>query len=147
MRKRNSIKQHNSADEAGFTLVELLVVLAIISLILAVSTPQVLRYLSSAKVDAARTQIRSFESALELYFIDNGGYPSDQEGLIALVNKPGSASRWNGPYLKLQGDLLDPWGNPYVYKNDFQTRTVEIISFGADGAIGGDSEGADIANR
>jgi len=140
-------REKQNKRDGGFTLVELLVVLAIVGLLLAISTPQVLRYLASAKVDAAKTQIRNFESALELYFIDNGSYPSDQDGLNALVAKPASANRWNGPYLKLQGKLVDPWGNPYLYKSVTDSGIVQITSLGADGAVGGDSVNADITNQ
>ncbi|MEM8863319.1 MAG: type II secretion system major pseudopilin GspG [Chloroflexota bacterium] len=132
--------------ESGFTLVELLVVLVIIGLLVTISTPRVLQYLASAKVDAARTQISNFESALELYFIDNGTYPSNQQGLEALVSKPSSVDTWNGPYIKLKGQILDPWGNPYVYKHDPSKADVEIISLGSDGNDGGDGNGADITN-
>lgn len=142
----NKKRGKKNKNDAGFTLVELLVVLAIIGLLLAVGTPQVLKYLSSAKVDAAKTQISNFESALELYFIDNGNYPSDQEGLDSLVRKPSSAERWNGPYIKLKGDIKDPWGNPYTYKFDTSKSEVEITSLGNDGAKGGEGVNADITN-
>jgi len=142
----NYKKTKSKNNDDGFTLVEMLVVLAIIGLLLAVSTPQVLRYLSSAKVDAAKTQISNFESALELYFIDNGSYPTDQQGLGALMSKPTTIETWNGPYLKLKGDILDPWGNLYAYKYDANEARIKITSLGADGADGGEGVNKDISN-
>jgi len=140
----STVKQKAIMQDSGFTLVELLVVLAILGLLVAIGTPQVLRYLSSAKVDAAKTQISNFESALELYFIDNGAYPNEQQGLSALVQKPSGTQSWNGPYIKLKGEILDPWGNPYLYEYDASKTTVLISSFGADGAVGGEGVNADI---
>lgn len=128
----------------GFTLVELLVVLVIIGLLATLATPQVLRYLGQAKVDTTNAQISNFESALELYFIDNGKYPEDEEGLMALISKPASSVRWNGPYIKIKGGILDPWGNPYLYKKE--SSNYQVISYGSDGALGGEGVSADITN-
>ncbi len=86
--------------EGGFTLVEMLVVITIIGIVMALVGPRVLGYLSESKVKAAKIQIQSFAGALDLYFLDNGAYPSANEGLAALVQRPGSAPAWNGPYLK-----------------------------------------------
>ena len=99
------------AGEAGFTMVELLVVLAIIGLIATFAVPQVLRYLGSSRSDAARIQISNIESAMELYFIDNLQYPDTEQGIAALAIRPGESARWNGPYLKGADTLKDPWGN------------------------------------
>ena len=100
--------------ERGFTLVEILVVITIIGLIMGLVGPRVLNYLTESKAKAAKIQIESFASALDLFFLDSGRYPSGSEGLTALVQRPGSISGWNGPYLK--GGLVpaDPWGNPYI---------------------------------
>src|SRR5262245_20780046 len=112
-----AFRDRQGVGEEGFTLVEMLVVLAIIGLMTALVAPQILRYMGSARVDAARAQIRNFSSALELYFIDNGTYPSSEEGLAALSIAPASANGWSGPYIKGADKLADPWGNRYLYTN------------------------------
>lgn len=131
-------------NSEGFTLVELLVVLAIIGLIAAIATPQVLRYLGAAKVDTTKAQIRNIQSALELYYIDSGRYPSTEEGLSALETKPDSNAGWNGPYLKKGGGLKDAWGNAYKYESPFGDKQFEIISLGRDGREGGEGQDADL---
>jgi general secretion pathway protein G len=131
--------------QQGFTLVELLVVLAIIALIASLAAPQVLRYLGSARSDAALAQIRNIESALELFYVDVLRYPTTEEGLPVLTQPtPEVSGRWNGPYLRNVDALKDPWGNAYLYR--FSNNTIEIISLGRDGAAGGDGEDADISN-
>ena len=97
-------------NERGFTLVEILVVITIIGLIMALVGPRVLNYLSESKVKAAKIQIQSFSSALDLFYLDTGRYPSRAEGLGALVQPAGGAASWNGPYLKGGNVPLDPWG-------------------------------------
>ncbi|MBD9597785.1 type II secretion system major pseudopilin GspG [Ensifer sp. ENS05] len=131
----------------GFTLVELLVVLAIIGLIAAIATPQVLRYLGAAKVDTTKAQIRNVQSALELYYIDSGRYPSTEEGLVALETQPDSNSSWNGPYLKKGGTLKDAWGNAYKYESPAGDKQFQITSFGRDGREGGESQDADLRSE
>jgi general secretion pathway protein G len=101
--------------EAGFTLVELLVVMAILGLLAALATPQVLKYLGRAKTDAARIEMKNISVGLDLFLIDVGRYPTEQEGLAALVQPPSAVDAWNGPYLKRAGAPVDPWGRPYVY--------------------------------
>lgn len=132
-------------DDAGYSLLEVLVVLSIIALIAAVVGPRLVGYLGKAKADTARIQMREIASALELYYLDNGTYPTEQSGLGALMAKPADAKRWNGPYLKKAEGLVDPWGQPYVYKWQTGTKAFEIVSLGADGAPGGEAENADIA--
>lgn len=122
--------------QAGFTLVEMLVVLAIIGLIVGLVGPRVLGYLGDSKIKAARIQIDSFSAALDLYYLDNGRYPSTNDTVGALVQRPSSASAWNGPYLK--GGVLpkDPWGNPYVYRSPGQHGQYDLYSLGPDGREG-----------
>jgi general secretion pathway protein G len=124
------------AGEDGFTLVEMLVVITIIGLIMALVGPRVLNYLSESKVKAARIQIESFSSALDLYYLDNGRYPTSSEGLPALVQRPANASSWNGPYLKTGAVPADPWGRPYVYRSPADHAPYEIASYGSSGQQG-----------
>jgi general secretion pathway protein G len=122
--------------QAGFTLIEVLIVLAIIGMVASLVGPRVLGYLSDSKTKAARIQIEAIGSALDLYFLDNGRYPTSSEGIGALVRKPGSAAQWNGPYLK-SGDVpKDPWGNPYVYRVPGHGGPYDILSLGPDGREG-----------
>src|SRR5919106_4854209 len=100
--------------QAGFTLIELLVVLVILGLLAAFAAPQVLKYLGRAKTDAARAQVQNIASILDLYRLEVGSYPSEQDGLEALVEAPGDAARWNGPYVRRRDVLIDPWGQIYI---------------------------------
>lgn len=129
---------------AGFTLVELLVVLAILGMLAALVGPQVLNQLGGAKSKSATIQIRDFEQALELYKLDVGRFPRSGEGLEALVRQPSGAKGWNGPYLKKDELPMDPWGNPYEYR--VSGSKIEIISYGADGRAGGADEDADVSS-
>lgn len=132
--------------EEGFTLVELLVVLAIIALIATIAGPQILRYLGSAKTSTAKAQIKNIESALELYYIDNARYPTKEEGLPALVAAPQGATNWNGPYFKGEDGLNDPWGQPYLYEAVPDGGGVKIETLGRDAAPDGTGEDQDISN-
>jgi general secretion pathway protein G len=132
--------------EAGFTLVEILVVITIIGLIMAIVGPRVLNYLGESKVKAAKIQIESFSSAIDLYYLDMGRYPTSSDGLTALVQRPGSAQEWNGPYLKGGVVPNDPWGHPYVYRSPVERAPYEIVSYGADGQEGGTGTAADISS-
>jgi general secretion pathway protein G len=123
-------------SEAGFTLVEMLVVITIIGLIMGLVGPRVLGYLSDSKVKTARIQIQELAAALDLYYLDNGHYPTSNEGLTALAQRPDSAATWNGPYLKGNAIPNDPWGRPYVYKFPGQHGPYDIVSSGPDGREG-----------
>jgi general secretion pathway protein G len=125
-------------SEDGFTLVEMLVVITIIGLIMGLVGPRVLNYLSESKVKAARIQIESFSSSLDLFFLDAGRYPSTAEGLTALVQRPASAPSWSGPYLKSGTVPNDPWGHPYVYRFPGEHGSYDIMSYGAGGQEGRD---------
>jgi general secretion pathway protein G len=139
-------RQHRPG-EAGFTLVEMLVVITIIGLIMGLIGPRVLNYLSESKVKAARIQLQSFSSALDLFFLDAGRYPSSSEGLAALMQRTPGVAAWNGPYLK--GNTLpnDPWNHSYVYRSPGEHGPYEIVSYGADGQEGGRGLAADISSE
>jgi general secretion pathway protein G len=131
----------------GFTLIEMLVVLTIIGLIMALIGPRVLGYLAESRVKAARLQIESFSSSLDLFYLDTGRYPTTAEGLDALVQRPADVTVWNGPYLKGGRVPLDPWGNSYQYRSPADNdQPYEIVSFGSDGREGGTGDAADIVS-
>jgi len=139
------LNKRKAGYQAGFTLVELLVVLAILGMLAALVGPQVLNQLGGAKTKSAGIQIRDFEQALELYKLDVGKFPRSEEGLEALVEAPAGARGWNGPYLKKSQVPEDPWGNPYQYRYA-GGGAIEIVSLGADGQPGGSGEDADVSN-
>jgi len=132
------------ADSRGFTLIEMLVVITIIGLIMGLIGPRVLNYMSESKVKTARIQIQSFGSALDLFYLDAGRYPSTAEGLAALVRPAGGLSGWAGPYLKGGTVPNDPWSNPYVYRSPGLNGPYDIVSYGSDGQEGGTDLAADI---
>jgi general secretion pathway protein G len=122
------------ARAAGFTLVELLVVLAILGMLVGIAVPQLYKHYARAKEDAAKIQIQSIGTGLDLFLLDVGRYPSEQEGLQALLDPPPDAPRWNGPYVSQPSILHDPWGRPYVYHNPGQQRHgYDLFSLGPDG--------------
>ena len=124
---------------AGYTLIEMLVVLTIISLILGLVGPRVLAYFGESRVKTAKLQIESFGSALDLFYVDEGRYPTNSEGLVALVERPSGLDVWNGPYVKGGRIPVDPWGRAYQYRTVADHNPpYEIISLGPDGR-GGDS--------
>ena len=132
--------------EAGFTLVELLVVLIILGLIAAFAAPQVLKYLGGAKTDSAQIQIERLSGVLDLYRLDVGRYPSEEEGLAVLIEAPAGAENWNGPYIKRADSLTDPWGRPYVYRYPGEHGAYDLYSLGADGQEAGDGEDQDVTS-
>ena len=133
-------------SEGGFTLIELLVVLVILGLLAAFAAPQVLSYLGQAKTDAARAQVQNIASILDLYRLNVGSYPSEEEGLDALLEPPPDAPRWNGPYVKRRDVLLDPWGQLYVYRYPGEFGDYDLYSLGADQAEGGEGEDQDVTS-
>lgn len=139
-------RQRTRKQDRGFTLVEILVVITIIGLIMGLIGPRVLNYLTESKAKAARIQIESLASALDLYFLDNGRYPTGSEGINALVQRPPSAQAWNGPYLKGGVVPADPWGKPYIYRSPGQHGAYDLSSLGADGQEGGTGAAADVTN-
>ena len=127
---------------AGFTLMELLVVLVIVGLLAAFVGPILYQRIAPAKATAARAQIDGFTTALDTYLVDVGQYPSTEQGLGALRANPGAAG-WNGPYLRKEVPA-DPWGNAYVYRAPGRSGGFEILSYGADGLEGGSGDAADV---
>lgn len=133
-------------NDSGFTLIELLVVLGIIVLLATIAAPQVLRYLGKARTETARAQIGAISTALELYALDNGGFPHQQAGLQALMQNTSGNARWKGPYLKRADGLVDPWGRPYLYRFPGRNGQAEVFSLGRDNASGGSDEDQDVAS-
>lgn len=134
-----------SLKSRGFTLLEVLVVLVILGLLTAYVAPKYFSQVGKSEVKTARAQIDSLEKSLDQYRIDVGRYPSNEQGLQALVAKPADEARWDGPYLR-KALPNDPWGKPYQYRQPGEKSEIDIFSFGRDGQPGGTGEGADIGN-
>lgn len=145
MSRRNIRDRTTRSGEQGFTLIEMLVVISIIAMIMAIVGPRVLNYLAESKVKAARIQIESLASALDLFYLDIGRYPSSSEGLTALVQRPGDGNTWNGPYLRGNAVPKDPWGQSYIYRIPGEHGAFEVLSLGSDGREGGVGTASDIA--
>ena len=143
MRERVLKKRPSRAGEDGYTLTEMLVVIAIIALIAAVLTPQLMGQMSRSRAKAAQLQLETVASAVELFRTDIGRYPSEAEGLGALVTDPGSEA-WTGPYLKDSKSIIDPWNRPHVYQVDAEGLSFSVGSLGADGKVGGSGANRDL---
>jgi len=140
-----SENKRNKNGQGGFTLMELLVVLAILGLLMSLVGPRVLNQLGGAKTKTAAIQIKDLEQALEMYKLDVGRFPTTSEGLAALTTKPGGATGWNGPYLK--SDVpVDPWKREYHYKYPGEHGELDIFTYGQNGSPGGEGEDADVGN-
>jgi len=130
--ERRGLRYRNRND-AGYTLLELLVVMGILAVLTAVATPQLMGYFGKAKTQSVQLQIENIGTALELYYMENGSYPTTRDGLKALVEAPPEATRWNGPYIKKAKNLLDPWGRPYQYVYSGSGGDYEVYSLGPNG--------------
>lgn len=149
MNNRRSIDRRNR--QGGFTLIEIMVVVVIIGILIGLVAPNILGRVDKARVTAAKTDIATLDQALEMYRLDNHAYPSTDQGLEALIAKPGGepdAKNWNPEgYLKKKQLPKDPWGNAYQYVNPGQEgRAYDLYSFGADGREGGEGYDADVGN-
>lgn len=142
------IARQNS--DRGFTLLEIIIVVFILSLLVAIVAPRIIGRTDEARVTAAKIQIRNFETALKLFKLDNGFYPDTQQGLDALIEKPATGripqKYKEGGYLEQKKISPDPWGNPYIYVSPGLQGDFDIISYGADGKEGGEGKDADIKN-
>ena len=135
-------------SERGFTLLEVLVVIAIIGLLVGFVAPAALRQLGGARVSVAKQSIERIGSVLDMYKLDVGSYPATSDGLDALVHKPADASNWNGPYLKAETGMLDPWNHPYIYRAPSQRadREYDICSAGPNAQPGAQASDGMICN-
>ena len=139
-------RANRQAHAAGFTLLELLVVVVIIGLLAGFVAPRYFSQVGKSEVNVARAQIDALEKALDQYRLDIGRYPSAELGLKALIERPAAEPKWNGPYLR-KGVPLDPWGKPYLYRIPGEKTEFDIVSYGKDGQPGGSGENADITNH
>ncbi len=150
-RKQWNIEATKSRNQReGFTLIEIIVVVFILSLLVAIVAPKIIGRTDDARVADAKIQIRNLETALKLFKIDNGFYPDTQQGLNALIEEPTTGKIpgkfREGGYLERRKIPLDPWSNPYLYISPGLQGDFDIISFGADGSEGGEGKDADITN-
>ena len=140
-----SLMQSKRFFQVGFTLIELLVVLVILGLLIGYVGPKYFAQLGKSEVKVARAQISSFSKALDQYRLDVGRYPTTEQGLAALIAKPASESKWEGPYLE-KSVPKDPWDRVYQYKNPGEHGDYDLFSLGKDGAAGGTGDNVDITN-
>ncbi len=131
---------------AGFTLLELLVVVAIIGLLVGIVAPRLFGQVGKSEVTVAKAQIDALGKALDQYRLDTGHYPSTELGLKALVERTPNEPKWAGPYLR-KDVPLDPWDHPYVYTSPSEKGDFDLLSLGKDGQPGGGGENADLSNH
>ena len=133
------------ARNSGFTLIELLVVVIIIGLLASLVAPKFFKKLGASRQKTAKAQIELFGSALDSFRLDNGRYPTTEEGLAALRTKPEGLPNWTGPYLP-KAIPKDPWGHDYIYRSPGEHGDYDLSSYGRDGSPGGEGEDADIVS-
>lgn len=131
--------------EAGFTLAELLVVMVVLSLLAAAMAPQIMGRLNKSKIRAAKLQLETVATSVDLFQLDVGRVPTPQEGLKSLIQKPPNLKNWDGPYVRSAQTLIDPWDRPFIYNGNFGNLPYQLTTLGADGSPGGDGENADLS--
>lgn len=129
---------------SGFTLLELMVVLLILALIASIAAPQVTKHLRKAKVETAKIQIDALGAAVDSFHVDNGRFPTNEEALKALIERPAGLPSWDGPYIKKKDSLIDPWGEPYKYRVPGKNGEYDVFTFGSDKKEGGEGDASDI---
>lgn len=139
-------KRRKAGSQSGYTLIEVLIVLAIVALLIGLATPLLVNQFNSARSDSARMQVSALASSVELFFLDAGRYPTEAEGLDALLTAPGGVTDWNGPYVTKASSLVDPWGNAYIYTDSAPGVPYQVSTLGADGQAGGTGDDADVTN-
>ncbi len=139
------MKKRIRCRERGFTLIELMIVIIIIGLLAGLVGPRLFGYLTQAKQKAAKAQIELFGTALDAFRLDVGRYPTTEEGLRALREKPSGQDAWKGPYLPKEIPM-DPWGKPYLYKSPGEHGEYDLLTYGLDGVEGGEGENQDVVN-
>ncbi len=144
-RRRVAQPRLRGSAAAGFTLLELLVVMVIIGLLAGFVAPRYFAQVGKSQVKVARAQIDALDKALDQFRLDVGRYPTTEEGLQALTTQPNNEANWSGPYLK-KGVPMDPWGRPYVYTQPGTHNDFDLMSYGKDGRVGGTGEDADVTN-
>lgn len=145
LRMKRNVKRRVS-NASGFTLIELLIVMVILGLLAAFIVPKLIGRVGESKQKAAKVQMELLSTALEVYKLDTGKYPSQDAGLNALIAKPDDVNNWKGPYLKKDKVPKDPWGIDFIYKHPGEHGDYDIVSYGADENEGGTDESADIVS-
>ena len=140
---RNKRTYQRTNQVSGFTLIELLIVMVIIGLLAAFIVPKLIGRVGESKLTAAKAQIELLSTAIEVYKLDTGKYPSQDTGLQSLNSKPGDVQNWKGPYMKKNKVPKDPWGTEYIYKFPGEHGDYDLFSYGADGTEGGSGENTD----
>ena len=130
----------------GFTLLELMVVLLILALLASIAAPRVTKYLRKAKAQTAKIQVSALSAAVDSFHLDTGRFPTSDEGLKALMERPADTTTWDGPYLKTRDSLTDPWGHAYLYRIPGQHGEYDVYSLGSDNHEGGEGDAADVGN-
>lgn len=145
MRKRSKKTCAKRVGEAGLTLLEMMIVLAIIALIAGLAGPRLIDNFGRAKSRAAGIQMTNLKSALQLFYIDEGRYPTEAEGLNALLEAPTAVTGWDGPYLDSADATIDPWQRSYLYRAPGTDGPYDLLTYGRDGVAGGTREDSDIS--
>jgi len=143
--KTENFKPRPKYKKNGFTLMEMLVVLVVIGLIAAVAIPQITQTLGSAKSKSVKIQMDTLSASLRFFELDTGQFPTTEQGLDALWTTDQTDAGWNGPYVRQERQLRDPWGNEFIYQSPGNEAPYDLISLGADGKEGGTGEDADYA--
>lgn len=140
------LRREVCSRETGFTLLELMVVLLVLVFLASIAAPRVTHYLRKAKVEAAKVQVDALAAAVDSFHLDMGRFPTSDEGLQALMQRPSDGVKWDGPYIKKKDSLIDPWGHPYRYKFPGTHGEYDVFTYGADDREGGDDDAQDIGN-